>query len=181
MSISESAPAARGFTLLELMFVVALAGVLIAIAVLVSGPLIGTEGGRSAVYEIQTMAQLARMEAVARNRECKLLLCPTMRQVLVTDTMGTSVTTDDQVLHSTTLPESVRFERPDTGSAVTWESLGGTPAWFGVRFASDGTIEAGEGDVVVHGGDRYGRISLFTAGSAQVTTWSNGAWRATAF
>jgi hypothetical protein len=50
-----------------------------------------------------------------------------------------------------------------------------------VRYASDGTIEAGEGDVVVHGGDRYGRISLFTAGSAQVTTWSGGAWRATAF
>jgi len=181
MSISESASAERGFTLLELMFVVALAGVIAAIAVLVSGPLIGTEGGRSAVYEIQTMAQLARMEAVARNRECRLLISPALRQVMVTDSLGTTVTTDDQVLHDSTLPESVSFERPDTGAAVTWESLGGSPAWFGVRFASDGTIEAGEGDVVVHGGDRYGRISLFTAGSAQVTTWSNGAWRATAF
>jgi prepilin-type N-terminal cleavage/methylation domain-containing protein len=181
MTLSASAPTERGFTLLELMVVVALAAVLVAIAVLVSMPLIGKESGRSAVYEIQTMAQLARMEAVARNRECRLLLCPGLRQVLVTDSLGTTVTTDDQVLHSTKLPESVSFERPDVGAAVTWESLGGSPAWFGVRFASDGTIEAGEGDVVVHGGDHYGRISLFTAGGAQVTTWNNGAWRAAAF
>ena len=181
MTISESASTERGYTLLEVMFVVALAAALVAVAILVSMPLIGKESGRSAVYEIQTMAQLARMEAVARNRECRLLLSPALRQLLVTDTLGTTATTDDQVLHSTTLPESVAFERPDAGAAVTWESLGGSPAWFGVRFASDGTIEAGEGDVVVHGGDRYGRISLFTAGSAQVTTWSNGAWRATAF
>jgi prepilin-type N-terminal cleavage/methylation domain-containing protein len=181
MSSSVSAPTERGFTLLEIMVVVALAAVLVAIAVLVSMPMIGKESGRSAVYEIQTMAQLSRMEAVARNRESRLLLCPSLRQVLVTDSLGTSVTTDDQVLHSTTLPRNVTFERPDIGAAVTWESLGGSPAWFGVRFASDGTIEAGEGDVVVHGGDRYVRISLYTAGSAQVTTWSNGAWRAAAF
>jgi hypothetical protein len=82
------------------------------------------------------------------------------------------------VLHGTVLPESVSFERPDSGSAVGWASIGGTPEWFQVRFASDGTVEAGEGDVVVHGGDRYGKVAVFTSGGTQVTTWSASGWNA---
>jgi prepilin-type N-terminal cleavage/methylation domain-containing protein len=171
----------RGFALLELVFVVAIAAALLAMAVLVSGALIGKESGRGAIYEIQTLAQLARMEAVARNRECQLLLSPSLRQMAVTDTLGTSDVSDDEVLHGTAFSEAVRFERPDSGSAVTWTSIGGSPEWFRVRFASDGTIEAGEGDVCIHGGDRYGRVSLHASGGSRVTTWGQGGWQATKF
>jgi Tfp pilus assembly protein FimT len=168
-----------GFTLIELVSVAVIAAVLIGLATLVARPLIGNESGRGAVYELQTLAQLARMEAVARNRECRLLLCPASREVLVTDTRGTtSDPSDDEVLHGTVLPGSVTFERPDAGSAVTWASIGGTPEWFRVRFASDGTVEAGEGDVVVHGGDRYGKVAVFASGGTQVTTWSASGWKA---
>ena len=168
-----------GFTLVELLSVLAIATVLLALTMLVAQPMIGNESGRGAVYELQTLAQLARMEAVARNRECRLLLCPTSRELLVTDTRGTTADpTDDEVLHGTVLPEAVTFERPDAGSAVTWASIGGTPEWFQVRFGSDGTVEAGEGDVIVHGGERYGKVAVFVSGGTQVTTWTTGGWKA---
>ena len=168
-----------GFTLLELVSVVAIAAVLAGLAMLIARPLIGKESGRGATYELQTMAQLARMEAVARNNECRLLLCPDLREVRVIDTRGTtSDPSDDEVLHGTVLPDSVSFERPDAGSAVGWDSIGGSPEWFQVRFTSDGTVAAGEGDVVVHGGDRYGKVAVFTSGASQVTTWSASGWKA---
>ena len=167
---------------MELVSVVAIAAALLAAAALTVRPLVGTESGRSAVYTLQSMAQLARMEAVARNRECRLLLSEDLRRVVVTDTLGTtSDTSDDEVLHDSTLPEAVTFERPDAGSAVTWASLGGSPEWFQVRFASDGTVEAGEGEVVVRGGDHYGRIAVFPSGGSQVTKWDSTGWRATRF
>jgi prepilin-type N-terminal cleavage/methylation domain-containing protein len=168
-----------GFTLLELVSVLAIAAVLIAMTMFVAGPMIGNESGRGAMYELQMLAQLARMEAVARNRECRLLLCPASREMLVIDTRGTTADpSDDEVLHGTVLPESVTFERPDAGSAVNWASIGGTPEWFQVRFASDGTVEAGEGDVIVHGGERYGKVAVFVSGGTQVTTWTTGGWKA---
>jgi prepilin-type N-terminal cleavage/methylation domain-containing protein len=182
MSRSRTSSAQRGFSLIELVSVVAIAAVLLALIALAARPLIGTESGRSAVYTLQSMAQLARLEAVARNRECRLLLSTDLRQVVVTDTLGTTANaSDDEMLHGSTLPEGVAFERPDSGSAVTWASLGGSPEWFQVRFASDGTVEAGEGEVVVHGGDRYGRVAVFTSGGSQVTSWSSTGWRATKF
>ncbi len=177
MSCPKRIRSEGGFTLVELVSILAIAAVLIALTMLIAGPMIGNESGRGAVYELQSLAQLARMEAVARNRECRLLLCPTSREVLVTDTRATVDPTDDEVLHGTVLPESVTFERPDAGSAVTWASIGGTPEWFQVRFASDGIVEAGEGDVVVHGGDRYGKVAVFVSGGTQVTTWSASEWK----
>ena len=167
-----------GFTLLELVSVVAIATVLIGMTMLALRPIIGNESGRGAVYELQTLTQLARMEAVARNRECRLLFSPILREVRVTDTRGTTADpSDDEVLHGTVLPETVSFERPDSGLAVTWASIGGTPEWFQVRFASDGTVEAGEGEVVVHGGDRYAKVAVFTSGGTQVTSWKASGWQ----
>ena len=54
----------------------------------------------------------------------------------------------------------------------------GHPRVVQVRFASDGIVEAGEGDVVVHGGERYGKVAVFVSGGSQVTTWSAGVWKA---
>jgi prepilin-type N-terminal cleavage/methylation domain-containing protein len=177
MLCSERIHSERGFSLLELLSALAIAALLIGLAVLVAGPLVGNESGRGAVYELQTLVQLARMEAVARNRECRLLLCPTLREIRVIDTRGTLADpSDDEVLHGTVLPETVSFERPDAGSAVEWASIGGSPEWFQLRFASDGTVEAGEGDVIVHGGDRYGKVAVFTSGGTQVTAWRASGW-----
>lgn len=164
---------------MELVSVIAIAAALIGLVMLAIRPIIGNESGRGAVYELQTLAQLARMEAVARNNECWLLICPALREVRVIDTRGTtSDPSDDEVLHGTVLPDSVSFERPDAGSAVGWASVGGSPEWFQVRFTSDGTVAAGEGDVVVHGGERYGKVAVFTSGASQVTTWSASGWKA---
>ena len=97
---------------------------------------------------------------------------------MVTDGRGTLADSDDLVLRRATLPAAIDFARPDSGDAVAWESLGGSPAWFAVRFAADGTVTAGEGDLVLKGGERYGRISVFASGATRVSTWKEGAWHA---
>lgn len=171
----------RGFTLLEMLSILAFAVLLLALAAVAGRPLIGNEKARGAVYEIQSVVQLARMEAVTRNRETRLLLCPAQREMMVTDTFGTVSTSDDQMLYGATFAEGVMFQHPGGGAAVGWESLGGSPAWFQIRFASDGTVEAGEGDVVVHGGEHYGRVAVFSSGASQVTKWRQGSWEGEAF
>ena len=164
-------------TMLEMIFVIALMAVLIAIAL--GGSLASLQRGRaqSAIHEIQSMAQLARMEAVSRNRECVLLLSPDTRQVIAADGQDTPSTTDDLILREARLPSSVAFARPDSGSSISWESLGGSPAWYRLRFASDGTVAAGDGDIFLKGDEHYERLSVFISGGTRISTWKEGGWQ----
>jgi len=166
----------RGLTILELVIAIVLAVLLITSTLVVSLATLNRGHSRAAIHEIQSLTQLARMEAVSRNRECRVLLSPDSRQVVVTDGLGTVSDSDDIVIRETWLPSTVMFTRPDTGAAINWESLGGTPAWFGLRFAADGTVVAGDGDLFVSGGEHYGRLSIFVSGGTRISTWRNGAW-----
>jgi len=165
-----------GMTLIELLGVIALAILLISVTIVVSLSTLNRSGSRGAIQKVQSLAQFARMEAVSRNRDCRVLLSPELRQLMVTDGRGTPTGDDDVVLQRAALPTSVVFGRPDPGDAVGWRSLGGSPEWYGVRYGADGTVAEGDGDLFVQAGESYGRLSVFVSGATQVATWKNGNW-----
>jgi prepilin-type N-terminal cleavage/methylation domain-containing protein len=163
-----------GLTLIELMMVVALAGLVLASTLAISVPWIARESMRSAVYDVQTAVQTAKIEAVSRNRPCRFVIDTSTRIAQVFDGMGTSTTTDDVLLHDTQLTSSVSFARPDSGSAVTLDNVSGST--YQTVFESDGTISLGTGVVCLFGGDRWGRIELFAAGGMHTERWNGSAW-----
>jgi hypothetical protein len=140
-----------------------------------SVPWIAREKMRSAIYDVQTYMQLARIEAVSRNQDCRMVVDTGSHKLWVLDSAGTSTLVDDIPLYERELPESVSFARPGGGAAVTLAQIGGGDSYQTV-FKSDGTVDAGVGDVVIFGGEQYGRISVFGAGSTQVEKWNNGSW-----
>lgn len=165
----------RGMTLIELLMVVAMATLLLVAAAAYSVPWMAKEAMRSAVYDVQTYFQLARIEAVSRNQETRFVVDTANGQLIVFDTNGTAGTGDDTELYRTSLASSVTFARPDAGVAVTLTQIGASDS-YQVRFTSDGTVAAGAGDICLFGGQQFGRISIFAAGGTQVASWKNGAW-----
>jgi Tfp pilus assembly protein FimT len=163
--------------MLELVIALVLAALVISVMIVAYLSTMNRSRARGAVHEIQSLTQLARMEAVSRSRECRVLLSPDLRKVMVTDGWGTVSADDDIVLHQATLPPSVSFTRPDAGAAINWNSLGGSPPWFGLRFAADGTVVEGESDIFLKGAEHYGRLSVFVSGGTRISTWRDGAWR----
>lgn len=163
-----------GFTLPELLMMLALAALVLAATAAYSVPWLARESMRSAVYDVQRALQTTRIQAVSRNHECRFVINTANRLVRVVDTMGTASIADDQILEETRLPETISFARPDLGLPVTMTSLGG--AWFGARFNSEGTVDQGWGEIVMFGGDRFGKVSLFAAGGVQAERWGGSSW-----
>lgn len=163
-----------GMTLPELLMILALAALLLVATAAYSVPWLARESMRSAAYEVQRAIQTARIQAVSRNHECRFAINTTSRLLRVVDTMGTAAIGDDQILDEVRLPETISFARPDVGLPVTMAPLGGS--WFGARFNSEGTVLQGWGEIVMFGGDRFGRISLFAAGGVQADRWSGSSW-----
>ncbi len=164
-----------GLTLPELLMVLALGALVLAATAAYSVPWLARESMRSAIYDVQTSLQTARIQAVSRNHDCAFAINTGTRLVRVVDTMGTASTADDQILDETELPDSIAFARPDAGLPVTMTNLGG--GWFGARFTSEGTVAAGWGEIVLFGGNAFGRLSLFAAGGVQVDRWNGSSWQ----
>jgi hypothetical protein len=120
--------------------------------------------------------QLARIEAVSRNQECRFVVDTANGTLQVLDANGTPANRlDDLLLYESELPEAVSFARPDSGSAVSLSQIASSTK-YQTRFNADGTVLAGSGDVVLFGGERYGKISIFVAGGVQVRRWDGSAW-----
>ena len=167
-------PSERGITLIELVIVVAIAGIFLVAVASYSVPMMAKETMRSAVYDVQTYMQLARMEAVGRNHDCWFVVNASTHELFVIDTLGTSTTTDDEVLYETTIPSSVVFAQPVSGTPITLALVTGKT--FRTEFTSKGVVSSGAGDVYMMGGDRYGRVSVFAAGGIQVSRWDGNSW-----
>lgn len=166
----------KGMTLIELVIVMALAAVTLVATATYALPWLARERARSAVYDVQSYLQLTRIEAVSRNRECRFVLDTSTKTMQVFDGSGTSATTgDDILLYATTLPDRVRFARPDSGAPVTLSQIGSSSVYETV-FTSDGIVSSGTGDVALFGGDEYNRVMVFGAGGVSVDRWSGSGW-----
>jgi len=168
-----------GMTLIELVIVVAVAAMMLVIVAAISIPWLQREAMRSAVYDVQTYVQLAKIESVSRNRECRFVVNTSTGDLRVFDGAGTDAatdTTDDILLYETTLPDNVTFTNPGVGAAVTLQDLGSGS--YQLEFTSDGIVNAGAGEVMLQGGASFGRISVFAAGGVEVERWNGSAWNA---
>ena len=166
----------KGMTLLELVIVLALALVAIAMTAALSGPWIARESMRGAVGNVNSYFQLAKIEAVSRNRPCRFVADTSAGTLEVWDTMGTPLLSDDTELYSADLPSTVSFDRPDAGAVVTLFQLGGSDRYHTV-FNSDGVAAIGTGAVFLHGGDGFGSVRVHAAGGVDVAYWNGSAWR----
>jgi Tfp pilus assembly protein FimT len=163
-------------TLIELVIVMSLASVTLVATATYALPWLARERARSAVYDVQSYLQLTRIEAVSRNRECRFVLDTSTRTMQVFDGNGTSATkSDDILLYEATLPDRVRFARPDTGAPVTLTQIGSSSVYETV-FTSDGIVSSGTGEVAMFGGDEYNRVMVFGAGGVSVDRWSGSGW-----
>jgi len=166
----------KGMTLIELVIVVALAGVTLVATASYTLPWIARERARSAVYDVQSYLQLTRIEAVSRNHHCRFVLDTSTGGLQVFDGNGTTTTkADDVLLYETTLPSDIQFARPDAGNAVTLAQVG-TSAVYETVFTSDGIVSQGTGEVALYGGQEYNRVMVFGAGGVSVDRWAGSGW-----
>jgi len=164
----------RGYTLVELVVVLVVFAFLITATITYALPWFAREDMRSAVYQVQTHLQVSRIQAVTRNRSCVFQIDSANRRVQVYDLNDPAVTTDDILLADFTLPSTISFSDPAGGSAITLTSLSST--LFQATFSSDGSVSAGAGVIIMAGGNRYDRLSLFAAGGLRVESWNGSAW-----
>jgi len=165
----------RGISFVELLIVVFLIFVLAMVAATYSLAWISIEELRSAVYQTQSLLQLARVESVTRNRPCAFVVNTATGRVQVRDLNGTSSTADDITLADVTVSSRVSFASPDGNPPITLTDLTGSN--WGAVFASDGSVSAGAGVITMRGKERYNRISLYGAGGTRVERWEQSAWR----
>ena len=166
--------AERGYTLPELIVVLAIISLLITVTITYALPWFAREDMRSAVYQVQVHLQVARVQAVTRNHACAFRVDTSTGHVQVYDLNDPSLSTDDILLTEFALPSTVSFSDPGGGSAVTLTSLSST--LFQATFGSDGSVTAGAGVIMMTGGNRYNRLSLFAAGGVRVDIWNGSAW-----
>jgi prepilin-type N-terminal cleavage/methylation domain-containing protein len=162
-----------GLTLLELMVVMVISGLIIAAGSLFTVSAIASETMRSTLHDAGGLLQMARIEAVKRTHECRFVVDPTARTMSVVDTNGTSTSTDDVVLRVSSIPQVVALARPDVGSPITFSPSGST---YVVNFDQDGYVNAGSGEMVLFGGERYDRLTVYAAGGVRYEKWNGSAW-----
>lgn len=174
---SKSAPVRageRGYSLAELLVVVALVAVSVLIAGSYSLTWLNAEEARSSVYQTQMLLQLARIEAITRNRACRFEIDDAARRVRVVDLNDRSDAGDDLRLADALLSSRVDFATPSGGAAITLPLLSG--ATYQATFSPDGAVSSGSGSICLRGKGQYERISLFAAGGTRIERWSGTAW-----
>jgi len=164
----------RGASLLELLAILALAGIGVSIAAFGSLDWIQRQASRSAVYHVQAMLQSARAEAVSRNRACQVRVEPQTGTLQIVD-LNLTGSSDDVRISLLQLSRTTQFGRPDAGDAVTFPLL--SSGVHEATFEADGTVSSGAGgEIVLHGGTDYHRVTLFGAGGIRVERWGSSGW-----
>jgi prepilin-type N-terminal cleavage/methylation domain-containing protein len=163
-----------GMSLAELTVVMVIAALVVTAAATYALPWLGREEVRGAVYQVQQLLQLARIQAVARNRDCQFRVDTGSRGVAVYDLNDPADAADDIPLHGLTLPAAVSFARPDAGVVVTLAPLGGNA--YQATFAPDGSVAAGAGVLALQGGEASYLVTLYGAGGVRVERWDGASW-----
>ncbi len=167
----------RGTSLVGLMVAIGIAGLILLSTAAWSIFWLAGERMRDALYDVQTYAQLTRVEAIKRNNDCRLVLDTSTRTLQVLDGQRTPSLDDDVLLHETRLSEVVAFSRPEPGEPVTLQRIGDSTR-YQVVFSADGSVANGWGDVVIFAGERYGRVQVAGAGGVSVQRWNGRDWLA---
>lgn len=168
-----------GMTLAEVVVILALATLLATITATFSLTWVGQERMRSGIYKTHTYLNLARVEAVNRNRACRFEVDTDSGWIRVLDLNDPAIGTDDVELDAFELHESISFDRPDAGSAVTLHNSAGNV--YEVTFSADGLVDTGTstgGKIHLASRGRYSRISLYLAGGTQIEHWDGSSWAA---
>ena len=102
-------------------------------------PTLGRGSLDEAALDVHVMLQLARVEAVSRNRNCHLIVDRSARSLRVLDGHGTPALDDDELLHEKTLPLSIGLDLPGDSDSrqVTFRPSGG-PTPGSVIVSTDG-------------------------------------------
>jgi len=162
-------------TLIEMLITVALLSLALLTSVPASVSWMVREDLRSATFEVHSTLQRTRIEAINRNRPCRLVIDTATRKLEIWDGKATVPTGDDELLRVANLPSSVVFARPDGGGpAITLPGLGGTS--YGATFDASGPLSSGGGEIVMFGGNSYTRLTLFVGGGVDVEHWNGSSW-----
>jgi prepilin-type N-terminal cleavage/methylation domain-containing protein len=164
----------RGYTILEILVVLLIASLVVTMGTAFGVPWINRERARSATFQIQTQLQLARIQAVSRNRATLFLLDVATPRVQIVDLNDPLTGIDDILLYDLVLSKRLAFTHPQGTDPVTLEPVYGP--YFQATFAANGTVFEGAGAIVLHGGDRYDRLTLHGAGGTRVDHWDGAAW-----
>ena len=164
-----------GLTLVELVVVVAIVSLIVTMTLVSAIPIIARETMHGAMADVRAFMQLTKIEAVSRNHDCGFVVDSSARTLGVWDSMGTSSTSDDELLHDGAIGESVTFARPDSGATVTLSQIGSTTSYETI-FSADGAVSSGTGSVHLFGGEAFGRVSVLAAGGLETALWKASAW-----
>jgi len=164
----------KGFSLPEMVVLLALVAMLTTVTITFALPWLAREDMRAAAYQVQMHLQIARIQAVNRNRSCRFQVDAVTSQVQVFDLNDPADGTDDIELANFTLPDTVSFADPLGGAPITLALLAGNT--YQATFASDGSVSAGAGTIALSGGERFDRITLYGAGGVKTETWDGSSW-----
>lgn len=163
----------RGVSFTELIIVLALISIIGLVTTNYVVSWLPREAMRGAIYQTQQAMQIARAQAIARNRKVRVIVDATGREVATIDLNDPLDLTDDILLHHVILPDTVSFARPDPGAAVTLTFV--STGLYEATFLSDGSV-AGAGIVALTGGDGAYRVNLQGAGATSVERWTGSSW-----
>ena len=164
----------RGTSLVEIMIVTLLASLVVLITAQFAQKWIQRESMRSATYLLQTHMQLARSEAITRNRECRFQIDDTTREITVWDLNDPGINSDDILITEIDFPEGVDFALPVAGTAITLNNISGNK--YEATFDSNGVVTSGSGYVALSAGDSYRRVSVYVAGGVGLERWQASNW-----
>jgi Tfp pilus assembly protein FimT len=158
----------------ELLIGIAILALVMNLAGLAVIPWIAAESSRSTVHQAGMMLQRTKAEALSRNHKCRFLVDVAQREMRVMDGNGTTTTTDDLLVMRRRIPATIGFARPDPGLPITFTQLSGS--LFEVIFDSAGRVDSGAGEMVVYGGERFRRLTVYGAGGVRYERWNDLTW-----
>jgi len=181
---SQARQLTRGFTLVELMIVLAAAGILLATSFTVISNAVPRMRLRHAAREVAGAVRDARLQAIRTNGD---LIMPFDtsggRYVTVSRTASGAVgrSSVDGVMRSVaSLPADIRFVRPDGGSPTVTLVPPSDESLKAAKFNRKGQLESTNVPGYVYLGDagrgNYMRLSVMINGNVKFQTWRDGSW-----
>ena len=164
----------RGLSAVEAVVAISVACLLISAGVAAFRPFGGGSDTAEALAQLEVLAQRARVEAVQRQRACRLVLDTTDWSLRVLDSLGTADERDDDVLLQRAMPAAIRLGRPDGGSPSTFARS--RHSAHELLFTARGNVPDGPGELVLSDGQRYGRLRAQRDGTLAVETWDGRGW-----